>query len=197
MKIYVFMLNIFCLTFFNSLSAQNVLDFFIPETPYNKTTTFMPDNETGKPTGLVTVRYYVKNGSHVEILKAEFTDDKFGYKTTSNYILSNNEIIEITKYGNRPFLKLPNKLGDTLNLNRDQEVITYVLLNIKMNDGSERLAIKKTTQPKLMQSALVEYYLNGIGFWKRVITSSKSSKTITYEKFQKLDIDKTIRGDNN
>ena len=39
----------------------------------------MPDNETGKPTGLVTVRYYVKNGSHVEILKAELEKDYEGF----------------------------------------------------------------------------------------------------------------------
>ena len=190
MKNYIIIyLTAFLLTC-QSAYSQTILDYFIPEAPYNKVTTFMPDRNTGLSTGAVSVRYYVKKGNKIELVKADFLNNEFGMKKSSNFLVEGNTIYEFINGKKNVYLKLP-EYGKVLTWKNQNETYEVSFVNIKIGDENNR-AIKKITKVNSLSAYKNDYYRAGIGFWSSVIASDKENKRLTNEKFDKIEVDETI-----
>lgn len=189
-------------------NAQNIKDYYIPESPKNKATFYTP-SKTGGRTEMTRTIYYVAQGSAFDITDAKMFGGKPSAIQTMTVELSTNEVkmtksvsttmFETNKKNTynpaRIILKMPpagqSVTWSYVDIPGDNIKCTASWTNVTI-DGTQKKAIKVVKQIEGFSAKTIEYYVKGIGLWKTELQGS-DGKSQTSDEFDNLDYDPTAK----
>ncbi len=206
-------------TFYDSEEDVNIIDFLIPEKPYNKAMYYVIDSETNKKTGIKRIVSFdsVQNQQY-KISATLYMDNMPTAMTVENLILSENAVKRIYHSFENPSFGIPKKEYTFQNSNivlklpklnqiekwnyideHGEKIECEAIYKKEIIAGEHHDVLKKTE--KLVFYSLVHqknetkikeyYYVKKRGLWKTNLKDS-SGKFIPYEELDRIDYDKNI-----
>lgn len=191
-----------------TVQAQTIKDFFIPTSPKNKATFYSP-SKTGGRTDMTQTVYYVEKGSFYDITDAKMFRGNPTVIQTKTVTFSDNEVkmtksvsttmMETNKQRTHSpptvLLKMPAP-GKTVTWSYTQisgDVLkctaSWTTLNV---DGKELKTIKVEQEIEGFGAKTIEYYVHGIGLYKKDMIGS-DGEVQAFKKLDQLSYDPTAK----
>ena len=185
-------------------SAQTVKDWYWPDANFNKVSFYMPDINTGEPTDMTRIVYYIEKGNNYEVTNAGFFKGTPDNIELNNIKFVGNEVKLVSSVLSNSFsttnknirysptqtiFRIPDKGHSTFwTFKGEKYSASYTTF---MFNGNQCNAIKVIEYAARWGGKTINYYIVGYGMVETDITS-ESGKITVFNKFNDRTYDDTV-----